>query len=103
MDGSPTKDWLVTNRANELGKRWFDLAFAKRPAEELYDIRKDPAQLHNLAEDAHFAALKAELHLRLMNELTRTGDPRVQNDGAYFETPPLAGPPPFADKKSNGK
>ena len=29
---------------------------------------------------------------RLIAELTRTGDPRMIDDGTYFETPPLAGP-----------
>jgi hypothetical protein len=29
-----------------------------------------------------------------MDELQRTGDPRLVDDGRYFETPPLAGPLP---------
>lgn len=94
MDGGPTKIFLVANRTNADGKRWFDLAFAKRPAEELYAIAVDPHQMTNLADDARFTTLKAELRSRLMNELTRTGDPRIRDDGAYYETPPLAGPPP---------
>jgi arylsulfatase A-like enzyme len=96
MDGGPTKVWLVANRGGDEGRRWFDLAFAKRPAEELYDLAGDPHQLTNLADDARFAALKGELRSRLMDELTRTGDPRLRDGGAYFETPPLAGPPPAA-------
>ena len=27
-----------------------------------------------------------------MDELKRTGDPRVVDDGKFFETPPMAGP-----------
>jgi N-sulfoglucosamine sulfohydrolase len=99
MDGGPTKIFLVANRAEGAGKRWFDLAFAKRPAEELYALASDPHQMTNLAENPGFAAVKAELRSHLMNELNRTGDPRVRDDGAYFETPPLAGPPPGAAVK----
>jgi arylsulfatase A-like enzyme len=99
MDGGPTKIFLVANRAEGAGKHWFDLAFAKRPAEELYALASDPHQLTNLAESPGFASVKAELRSRLMNELNRTGDPRVRDDGAYFETPPLAGPPPGAAVK----
>jgi hypothetical protein len=29
-----------------------------------------------------------------MDELQRTGDPRLIDDGRYYETPPLAGPLP---------
>jgi N-sulfoglucosamine sulfohydrolase len=29
---------------------------------------------------------------RLLAELKRTGDPRLIDDGRFFETPPLAGP-----------
>lgn len=99
MDGGPTKVFLVANRADGTGKRWFDLAFAKRPAEELYALASDPHQLTNLATDPGFAVVKAKLRSHLMNELDRTGDPRVRDDGAYFETPPLAGPPPGTTNK----
>jgi hypothetical protein len=27
-----------------------------------------------------------------MDELTRTGDPRLIDDGKFFETPPMSGP-----------
>lgn len=93
MDGGPTKIFLVANRRDTSYGRFFDLAFAKRPAEELFDVAADPHQLANLANDPRFAVLKADLHSRLMGELERTSDPRVRDDGRYFETPPLAGPP----------
>jgi len=49
-----------------------------RPAEELYDVQEDPYQLMNLAEDEKFKAIKEELSRELKEELTRTGDPRIQ-------------------------
>lgn len=93
-DASPTKAWLVGQRNNPQWKPLFDLAYGKRPREELYDLKKDPHQVHNLAADPAYAQVRAELERRLMDELQRTGDPRLVDDGRYFETPPLAGPLP---------
>lgn len=49
-DGSPSKDYMIENRDDPKVKMLFELAFQKRPAEELYDLRKDPAQLQNVAD-----------------------------------------------------
>ncbi len=92
MDAGPTKAWLVLHRNEPEWKRIYDLSFAKRPREELYDLAKDPHQMTNVAADAAYDAIRGELNRRLMTELERTGDPRLVDDGAYFETPPLAGP-----------
>ena len=35
----------------------------------------------------------------LLDELSSTGDPRLVDDGKFFETPPLAGPPPADSRK----
>ena len=42
-----------------MSKAKYDLCFAKRPAEELYDLSKDPEQLNNLASDPAYAAEKS--------------------------------------------
>ncbi len=94
MDGGPTKIFLVAQRRAPDLARFFELAFAKHPAEELYASGSDPHQLINLADDPRYTEVKAELRSRLMSDLTRTGDPRVRDGGTYYETPPLAGPPP---------
>jgi len=65
------------------------LGFAKRPAEELYDLRRDPDQMHNVADDPAYAKTRVELSTRLMDTLRATGDPRVQGDGLTFERPPF--------------
>jgi len=44
-DGSPTKTFVIEHRDHPEYGRYYDLAFAKRPAEELYDLVKDPGQL----------------------------------------------------------
>ncbi|MFT5733043.1 MAG: arylsulfatase A-like enzyme [Planctomycetota bacterium] len=76
-DNGPTKLYLWEHRADDDVRSLFDLCFAKRPAEELYDLRVDPEQVHNIAaEEIHQAAL-AELSKRLDAELRRARDPRA--------------------------
>lgn len=91
-DAGPTKAWLVTMRNDPRWKRHFDWAYAKRPREELYDLKSDPQQTINVAADPRYAATRAALEKRLMDELTRTGDPRLVDNGKFYETPPMSGP-----------
>jgi arylsulfatase A-like enzyme len=97
MDASPTKAWLVLNRNDARWKRYYDIAFAKRPGEELYDLRKDPQQMKNVAADPAYAARRAELSAQLMKILTDAGDPRVTGDGQTFERSPFSDP--FRDER----
>ncbi len=92
MDAGPTKAWLIAARNDPEWKAQFDMAFGKRPREELYDLKKDPNQVRNLATNPEYAETRAALEKRLMDELRSTGDPRVMDDGKFFETPPMAGP-----------
>ena len=91
-DAGPTKAWLVTHRNDPKWKGHYDLAYGKRPREELYDLKKDPHQVRNVANDAKYAKQRARMEKRLMEELKRTGDPRLIDDGKFFETPPMSGP-----------
>ena len=92
MDGGPTKTWLVLNGEQPQWLQYWNYAFAKRPGEELYDLRKDPDYLVNVAEQAEYVAVRKELSDRLMKVLTSTDDPRVTGDGQTFEKAPFAGP-----------
>jgi len=94
MDSGPTKAWLVLHGNEPQWQKYYDYAFARRPAEELYDLRKDPDYLVNVAEQPEYAQVRKELSERLMNVLTSTGDPRVTGDGETYEKPPFAGPEP---------
>ncbi|MEX2214758.1 MAG: sulfatase [Phycisphaeraceae bacterium] len=93
-DAGPTKAWLVENRKDSKWKPYFDHAYGKRPREELFDMKKDPHQMNNVAADPAYASVVKELRDRLMKELQDTGDPRLIEDGKFFETPPMAGPLP---------
>ncbi len=85
-DNGLTKTYMVENRGKDAThQRLYDLSFAKRPAEELYDLRKDPDQLSNLASDAEYATAKEELSKQLLTELESSRDPRVIGPEVDFD------------------
>jgi N-sulfoglucosamine sulfohydrolase len=91
-DNGPTKTYIVNNRDKDAAhRRAFDLCFAKRPAEELYDVVLDPDQLTNLAGKAAMSKVMSELWKRLESELRASGDPRVLGAGAKFDQFPYSG------------
>lgn len=91
-DAGPTKAWMVLHRHDPRWKPYYDRAFGKRPREELFVNSDDPHQRQNVADDPKYAEVKAALHKQLMEVLETTNDPRLIDEGRYFETPPLAGP-----------
>lgn len=102
IDDGPTLRYLVDHHDDPEVGRFLHLAVDKRPAEELYDVRRDPGCLHNLASDPGFARVLARLRDRLTRYLTETGDPRMTGDGDVWETYPRYSPlrwfptPPWA-------
>lgn len=95
-DNSPTKWFLWEHRDDPEVKRFYDLAFAKRPAEELYDLASDPGQVANVAADRGYDRIRKELGVRLARGLIATGDPRIEGRGALFDSQPyLGGSPTF--------
>ena len=77
VDSSPTKSLLMDNKDRPGFKRFYDLAFAKRPAEELYHVTKDPGQIVNLAGKPKYAETQKKLAARLHQHLVFTKDPRA--------------------------
>jgi len=73
---SPTKLHILKNRDEAGQKNFFRLAFAKRPAEELYDLAKDPYQMINTADVAEYGDIKKLLSDKLTKYLKENGDPR---------------------------
>ncbi len=82
-DGGPTKTYLWRNR--EKFPELFRLAFGKRPAEELYAVRRDPFNLRNLAAGPEHQAVRKQLAARLEAYRKRTGDPRALGRGAELD------------------
>jgi len=81
-DASPTKT-LVT----ELGEqdRYWQHAFGKRPADQLFDLSKDPDCVNNLASQPDFDAKVSTLRDKLLAELKRQEDPRALGLGDVFD------------------
>lgn len=77
-DNGPAKFfmWAHRNGPSHL-QALYDLSFGKRPAEELYDLRTDPHQLHNVANDPAYAQARERLSERLTALLREREDPRV--------------------------
>ena len=92
MDAGPTKTWLVARWRDPVWQWHVDLAFAKRPAEEFYDLKHDPDQVKNLAADPAWAAKKRELSERMMTLLRAAQDPRVVGGGMTYERSPYTDP-----------
>jgi arylsulfatase A-like enzyme len=98
-DAGPTKAWFVGARKSPEWSAQFDKFYGRRPMLELYDLRKDPDEMNNVAEEPAYTAIRKEMTERLFAILRETGDPRMLEDGKYFETPPLAGPLPKQEQK----
>jgi N-sulfoglucosamine sulfohydrolase len=94
-DNSPTKTYITDNKNKDSDhERLWQLAFGKRPEEELYDCRKDPWQVTNLADDPVYAEIKQKLAAQLIENLKRTGDPRILEGGDRFDAYPYYGGAP---------
>lgn len=79
-DPGPTKDVVKL-----LGGHFYDLCFGKRPADELYDIKRDPECVNNLAEDLAYSQTLDEMRYTMMRLLKEDGDPRAVGKGEDFE------------------
>ncbi len=89
-DGSPTKSYLTELSMASPDYRFYEMAFGKRPAEELYDMAADPDCVRNLSDNPALAAVKAELWKQLESELKAQGDPRVLGKGDIFDFYPYS-------------
>lgn len=99
MDASPTKSWLVANRSDPAVEPFYRRAFDRRPREELYVLANDPYQLVNVAGESKWQTVRAGLETKLMEELRRSGDPRVMQSPPPFEKPPYIEAPAEKRKK----
>ena len=93
-DSGPSKNFIVAHRTDPAFAKFYDLAFAKRPAEELFDLKNDPDQLRNVAGVKSYRTVKSRLWKKLENELRKTSDPRVIGGGDRFDTYPYYGGAP---------
>jgi len=86
IDACPSLTFLINHRAEENFSRFFFWSVEKRPAWELYDIKKDPECLTNLLERRANSRLGKKLQEAMVRYLTETKDPRVLDGGDIFES-----------------
>ena len=80
-DNSPTKSWLLRSF-----DEYYRLSFGRRPAEEFYQVGRDPACVANLAADPRHAEAKKALSAELLERLRQDGDPRALGQAWVFDT-----------------
>lgn len=93
IDGSPSKSVLLDRQSDRAIAPFFNLATAKRQAEELYDLRRDPDQLKNVAGQAAHRAAQQRLRADLDRWMRETGDPRATADDDRWDRFPYYGQP----------
>ena len=103
LDASPTKAELVTLRKLHAMQPYYRSTLGQRPAEELYDLSSDPDQVTNLAADPQYDATRKRLADQLMAKLRETNDPRLVDDGAFYETGEMAADVPNRWEKKGKK
>lgn len=89
-DGSPTKTFILEARRKNPADRFWALNFGMRPGEELYDLRRDPDCVNNLAADGAHAGRRTALHDQMTAKLKAQGDPRMFGQGDVFDRYPIA-------------
>ena len=77
VDDSLSKNDILMNQVSPQVQRSFELCFAKRPEEELFDLRNDASQIINVADRPDYAAVKKALRQKVEQWMRDTQDPRV--------------------------
>ncbi|MCK9342362.1 MAG: sulfatase [Massilibacteroides sp.] len=80
VDGSPTKTQVLNLYRGGIDARYWNFSFAKRPEEEMYDMRNDMDCINNLAMSPDYQGVKEELKEILFGRLKEMKDPRVVSD-----------------------
>ena len=66
--------WIEKGAAGDAHAIAMTARYQRRPAEELYDVEKDPHCLNNLIDDLKYKAIKSELSKRLDAWMKSQGD-----------------------------
>ncbi len=83
MGGSPIRRVLMANSNDPAMQPYIRLSFAKRPPEELYDIKADPDCVYNLIHEPNYARTAENLQAQLAAILKEQKDPRILGDDHY--------------------
>lgn len=101
VDGSPTKDFILDHASEPAVRDAFRLCFGMRPAVELYDLRADPDELHNVAGKPQYAQIQQELTDRLNTWRRQTADPVDETGDVPFDHYDYFGERPARQRPGN--
>ena len=91
---------MVTTHENGIYQTWLQetsgkpdrhdyvMRYLQRPKEELYDIRKDPWELNNLADEAGYEQVKQRLRKALHDWMVQQGDQGIDTELKAIERQP---------------
>jgi len=85
IDAGLSKTEIITRRNEPDIARYYKLSCARRPSEELYDLRSDPDQQKNVADIPQYTAVKKKLRGRLDSWMRETGDPRAKGETDFWD------------------
>lgn len=100
VDGSPSK-MLLMNKKTQF-PFLYELAFGKRPQEQLYELKNDPYCINNIAKDPNYLTIKSKLKKILETELKSQGDPRMYGSDIFDSYPRVSSMREFKGFKDRG-
>jgi len=89
VDGGPAKKYMIDHK--DQYAELYDLSFGKRKEFELYNVKTDSFQMHNLAYDPAYADVLKSLKNELLTYLKERKDPRMFNNSDVFRYTPYFG------------
>lgn len=99
VDTTDSKDLLLAKKDDPAYARYIALIFAKRPAEELYDLKKDPHQVTNVAHRPEYRDALKMLSSRVDAWMRDTKDPRIDPTYDEWDRFPYYGKAPADPRK----
>lgn len=84
VDYSYTKMQILEGKDQPQFAPFYRMNFAKRPSEELYDLRVDPDQTQNVAAQVKYTETLLSLRNQVARWMRSTGDPRVEDPHTDF-------------------
>ncbi len=84
-DGGATKSFILNQRRRGIEKKYWELCFGHRPAEEFYNLKTDPDCVNNLSNDPSVKSLIQRMKKEMEAKLLAEGDLRMQGFGNVYE------------------
>lgn len=77
---SPLFESWIAKAKNDSTAKKLAYKFQHRPAEELYDVVRDPLEMNNIADDPAFSKIKKDLRNNLLKWMKQQGDKGQQTE-----------------------